>query len=68
VQLAVSLEVASKAGLDTRGLSMQATEIRGSTQPVNVFLVESAKDLLSRFGVHPGPDATKAQAYGAEPN
>ena len=68
VQLAVSLEVASKAGLDTRGLSMQATEIRGSTQPVNVFLVESAKDLLSRFGVHPGPDASKAQAYGAEPN
>jgi adenylate cyclase len=49
VQLAVSAEVASHAGLDTVGLSIETTPIRGSRQPVDVLLVPKAHDLLTRF-------------------
>jgi adenylate cyclase len=49
VQLAVSADVARHAGLDIIGLSMQPTAIRGSQYPLDVLLVPSARDLLSRF-------------------
>ena len=49
VQLAVSVEVARQAGLDTAGLASESVPIRGLRQPIDVLLVAHARDLLTRF-------------------
>ena len=49
VQLAVSAEVAGRAGLEIGGLWMQSTPIRGSEIPLDVLLVPHARELVARF-------------------
>jgi adenylate cyclase len=49
VQLACSAEVALQGGLETTGLVRRSTPIRGSAQPLEVLLFESARDLLPRL-------------------
>lgn len=53
VQLAVSMEVARHAALDTGGLPTRSTPIRGLQEPVDVLLVASARELLGRVGRAP---------------
>ena len=49
VQLAVSAEAARHAGLDTDGLSIETTPIRGSQHPIDVLLVPTARELVPRL-------------------
>ena len=49
VQLAVSLEAARHAGLDTAGLAIETTPIRGSQHEIDVLLVPNARDLIGRL-------------------
>ena len=50
VQLALSQTVADDAGLDTDGLQVETTEVRGLQAPLGVVLVGAARDLSSRLG------------------
>lgn len=49
VQLALSQSLAADAGLDTEGLRIEATEVRGLQAPLAVALVEAARDLSVRL-------------------
>jgi len=49
VQLALSAEVARLSGLAVDGLPIKSTPIRGTTLPMDVFLVARARDLLKRI-------------------
>ena len=49
VQLALSQTVADDAGLDTRGLRVEATDVRGLQAPLGVVLVAAARDLTARL-------------------
>ncbi len=49
VQLALSAEVARLSGLDVEGLSTTPTTIRGTTSPMDVYLVERARELGPRM-------------------
>jgi adenylate cyclase len=49
VQLAVSVEAARHAGLDTEGLSIETTPIRGSQHEIDVLLVPNARELITRL-------------------
>ena len=49
VQLALSQTVADDAGLDTRDLQVEATEVRGLQAPLGVVLVAAARDLSTRL-------------------
>ncbi|MBC7704623.1 MAG: adenylate/guanylate cyclase domain-containing protein, partial [Rhodoferax sp.] len=50
VQLALSALVARHALLDTTGLSVLATDIRGLRAPLDVVLLPSARDITARLG------------------
>jgi adenylate cyclase len=53
VQLAVSAEAARNAGLDTIGMPNRTLSIRGSLLPLDVLLIPSARELLTRFHHRP---------------
>lgn len=50
VQLAMSVDAAIYAGVDTEGLLRRSTFIRGNAEPLDVLLIDSARQLLPRFG------------------
>lgn len=49
VQLALSQTLATDAGLDTEGLRIEATEVRGVQAPLTVVLVDAARALNGRL-------------------
>ena len=49
VQLALSAEVARLSGLHVEGLTTRPTTIRGTALPMDVYLIERARDLLTRL-------------------
>ncbi len=49
VQLALSAEVARLSGLEVDGLPTRPTAIRGTTLPMDVYLVAKARNLLTRL-------------------
>ena len=54
VQLAMSGIVARHARLDTSGLSVRSTDIRGLQAPLDVVLLASAREITRRFGSQTG--------------
>ncbi len=65
-QLIFSSAIAEFSGLDVRGLTAEAVEVRGVSEPVRIYRIPKARDLLLDFSAEGLPDATVGDAKGSK--